>query len=323
MCYNLVEITDMPEKEDPMSLVKYEILLNALKYGSITAAAEQMGYTQSGVSHMLNSLEDELGVKLIIRNKKGVSLTSSGEILLPYIKKVVSENDAFMQAVSEVNDVLRGQLTIGSFATVSSHYLPHLIRDFNREYPNVTFRMVHGSYGEIEHWIETRQVDCGFVSLPTHPEFHTIPALQDRLVAIVGTDYPHNFPKDRKVTLEEIANQDIVAMEMDTDYDLVRLFKGTSLKFEPKVITDDANATLKMVEHDMGVAVFPITYLSDLSEQIDVYEIDTEFTRTLALAYTNLKEASPVMRRFIEFIKKQGPMSFAAFNHIKAVNDPE
>ncbi|MBQ3390321.1 MAG: LysR family transcriptional regulator [Firmicutes bacterium] len=306
-----------------MSLVKYEILLNALKYGSITAAAEQMGYTQSGVSHMLNSLEDELGVKLIVRNKKGVSLTSSGEILLPYIKKVVSENEAFLQAVSEVNDVLRGQLTIGSFGTVSSHYLPHLIRDFNKEYPNVSFRIVHGNYGEIEHWIETRQVDCGFVSLPTRDSFTTIPALQDRLVAIVGKDYPHHFPKDRKVSLEEIARQDMVLMEDDSDYDLTLLFKGTPYHWKPKVVVGDNNAALKMVEHDMGVCIFPITYLSDLSEFIEVYEIDTDFTRTVALAYTGLKEASPVMKRFVQFIEERGSMSFAAFNHIKAVNDPD
>lgn len=306
-----------------MSLVKYEILLNALKYGSITAAAEQMGYTQSGVSHMLNSLEDELGVKLIIRNKKGVHLTSSGEILLPYIKKVVAENEAFLQAVSEVNDVLRGQLTIGSFATVSSHYLPHLIRDFNKVYPNVTFRLVHGSYGEIEHWIETRQVDCGFVSLPTRPEFQTIPALEDRLVAIVGKEYPHHFPNDRNVTLEEIARQDMVLIETDTDYDLVRLFKDTPYKWKARVITDDANATLKMVEHDMGVGIFPITYLSNMSEDIDVYEIETDFKRTLALAYTDLKNASPVMKRFVQFIKESESTRFAAFNHIKAVNDPK
>ena len=141
-----------------MSLVKYEILLNVLHYGSITAAAEQMGYTQSGVSHMLNSLEDEFGVKLITRNKKGVHLTSSGEILLPYIKNVILENDALIQAISEVNDVLRGHLTIGSFTTVASHYLPHLIRDFNKVYPNVTFKLKNGTYGEIEHWIETLMI---------------------------------------------------------------------------------------------------------------------------------------------------------------------
>ena len=305
-----------------MSLVKYEILLNALKYGSITAAAEQMGYTQSGVSHMLNSLEDELGVKLLIRNKKGVQLTSSGEILLPYIKRVVAENDAFMQAVSEINDVLRGQLTIGSFATISSHYLPHLLRDFNKLYPQVTFQMIHGSYGEIEHWIETGQVDCGFVSLPTRDNFTTIPALEDRLVAIAGKDYPHDFPKDRNVTLEEIARQDMVLMETDTDYDLMRLFKGSPVRWNPRVITDDANATLKMVENGMGVSVFPITYLSDLPEGIDVYEIDTDFKRTLALAYTDPKDASPVMKRFIRFLEESGPDRYAAFNHIKAVNDP-
>ena len=71
-----------------MSLVKYEVLLNALEYGSITAAAEKMGYTQSGVSHLINSLEKELGVKLIIRGRNGVRPTPVGESLMPYIRRI-------------------------------------------------------------------------------------------------------------------------------------------------------------------------------------------------------------------------------------------
>ncbi len=123
------------------------------------------------------------------------------------------------------------------------------------------------------------------------------------------------------MTLEEIARQDMVLIETDTDYDLVRLFKDTPYKWKARVITDDANATLKMVEHDMGVGIFPITYLSNMSEDIDVYEIETDFKRTLALAYTDLKNASPVMKRFVQFIKESESTRFAAFNHIKAVND--
>ncbi|MBQ2845910.1 MAG: LysR family transcriptional regulator, partial [Firmicutes bacterium] len=100
-----------------MDTLKYEILLNSIETGSISAAAEKMGYSQPGASHMINSLENELGLKLISRTKNGVKLTPTGKALLPYIKNVVSENNSLLQAASEMSGLLKGSLLIGSMDT--------------------------------------------------------------------------------------------------------------------------------------------------------------------------------------------------------------
>ena len=66
-----------------MDTKKIRALLTALEKGSLTAAAEEMGYTQSGLTHMMNSLEDELGIRLLVRSKGGVRLSPAGRELLP------------------------------------------------------------------------------------------------------------------------------------------------------------------------------------------------------------------------------------------------
>lgn len=69
-----------------MDSKKVSALLTAIDRGSLTAAAAELGYTQSGLTHMMNSLEDELGVSLLIRSKGGVRLSPTGQELLPKLK---------------------------------------------------------------------------------------------------------------------------------------------------------------------------------------------------------------------------------------------
>ena len=73
-----------------MSLTKYEILLKAAECGSFTKAAQELNFTQSGISHAVSSLETELGTKLVVRSHGGVSLTADGRALLPYFQQMCS-----------------------------------------------------------------------------------------------------------------------------------------------------------------------------------------------------------------------------------------
>ena len=69
-----------------MDSEKFHALLKAIECGSLTGAAEELGYTQAGLTHMMNRLEKEIGVSLLQRTKLGVKLSPDGKDLLPYIK---------------------------------------------------------------------------------------------------------------------------------------------------------------------------------------------------------------------------------------------
>ena len=72
-----------------MEAVKCEAFLAAAELGSLTATAELLGYTQSGVTRMIGTLEEELGFPLFLRSKKGVQLTENGKLMLPLLREVV------------------------------------------------------------------------------------------------------------------------------------------------------------------------------------------------------------------------------------------
>lgn len=83
--------------------------------GSFSKAAEALNYTQSGISQMMAGLEEELGVQLFARVKRGVSLTDNGARLIPYIQEMVNQKDKLRQAAFNINNKIEGKLRVGSF----------------------------------------------------------------------------------------------------------------------------------------------------------------------------------------------------------------
>ncbi len=288
-----------------MSLVKYQLMISALENGTLTSAGNEMGYTQSGVSHMLNSLEKELGVQLIYRSRTGVRPTSAGEMLLPYMKKIVSENANMMQILSEVTGNIRGRIAVGAFATISSFYLPDIIEKFQRTYPHVEFFLKIGSYEEIEYWMENGIVDCGFLTLPVQKNFKYIPVMSDRFVAVATKDYPHKFKGCHTVTLEQLQDEYHVLLDGRSDYDVIRIFSDHLSNLKVKVNVADGYAAMKMILKKLGIGIIPISLAQDFADVLDIYEIENNFLRTLAFGYTDKKTVAPITKKFIEFIEAE------------------
>ena len=129
---------------------KFKVLLKVVELGSLTKAAEVMGFTQSGVSHMINSLEDEFGFSLLIRNRSGAKLTTNGEEIVKTIREILKWNEHLEQQVASIHGIELGTIHIGTFTSVGVHWLPGIIQDFQRDYPHIEIRLVEGDYREIE-----------------------------------------------------------------------------------------------------------------------------------------------------------------------------
>ena len=143
---------------------RYEIFLKVCETGSFSKAAEALNYTQSGISQMMAGFEEELGVQLFARAKKGVTLTDNGRMLMPYIQEMTNQKDKLRQAAFNINHKIEGKLRIGSFSSVTAMWMPEVIHYFNRNYPQVEVQIFDGNYDEIRDWIIHGQVDCGFLS---------------------------------------------------------------------------------------------------------------------------------------------------------------
>ncbi len=175
---------------------KYLAFSKTVELGSFTSAARALHYTQSGVSRMIADLERDWNVSLLERGRAGVSLTSEGRALLPFAEEVCAAHARLQAQVDDLNGLQSGLIRIGTFSSVAAHWLPNIVKELQKDHPGIDYELVLGDYAEIEGWIAEGRVDCGFVRLPTRPEFDVLPLERDELF-LVSKVYPHNAGRDR------------------------------------------------------------------------------------------------------------------------------
>ncbi|MBQ5787975.1 MAG: LysR family transcriptional regulator, partial [Oscillospiraceae bacterium] len=102
-----------------MNLSKFETLAVVLEQQSLTAAARELGCTQSAVSHSIDSLEKELGFPVLKRGRAGVSLTAEGERLMPAVRALLGAAEQLNQTAASIRGLDAGTVRIGAFTSVA------------------------------------------------------------------------------------------------------------------------------------------------------------------------------------------------------------
>ena len=283
-----------------VSIIKYMAFVKTVEYGSFTKAGEALRYTQSGISRMIHDLEKEWNVILLERSRAGVRLTSEGMKLLPYAKSVCQEYEKLKSQVDELNGLASGLIRIGTFSSVATHWLPNIIREFRKDYPNMEYELLLGDYTEIEEWIAQGRVDCGFLRLPTRPEYDTIFLAQDRLLAILPEDHPlagcDTFP------VTALSNDPFMLLEKGAKAEISEIFQRNGLTPRVQFTTWDDYAIMSMVEGGLGISILPELILKRIPYHIVAKELDVPAYRRIGLAMKERKTASPAVKRFLEYL---------------------
>ena len=126
---------------------------------NLTETAQLMGYTQSGITRMIDTLERELGFKILVRSNKGVTLTENGKTMLPLFREIVLACRNAEELASDIRGVLRGNVTIGTYYSAATIILPKVIKSFSEKNPGIKVDMQ--------------------VSLICHP-FHMVTGLREK-----------------------------------------------------------------------------------------------------------------------------------------------
>ncbi|WNS45472.1 LysR substrate-binding domain-containing protein [Paenibacillus sp. MMS20-IR301] len=284
-----------------MSIVKYEVFLKVVELGSLTKAADVLGFTQSGISHTISSLESEFGFPLLVRSRSGVKLTVNGEQVLQPIREILKWNEQLKQQVADIHGLETGTVTIGTFTSVSVHWLPGMIKQFRKEYPYIEFKLMEGGYLEIEQWIEAGVADCGFLSLPTREKFEVIPLKQDRMLAVLAKDHP--LSQAPYMPLAQIAYEDFIMPKAGSDYDVRRVLEKAGIKPNIKLSAGDDYAIIAMVEKGLGISILPELVTRFQHHNVAMLELEERSFRSLGIAVSSMKYASPATRRFLQYVQ--------------------
>jgi Transcriptional regulator len=282
------------------NIQKYMAFVKAVEYESFTKAAEVLHYSQSGISRMINDLEREWNLSLLKRGRAGVRLTSEGLMLLPFAQNICNEHKKLLTQVDELNGLQSGIIRIGTFSSVATHWLPNIIKEFQKDYPNIAYELLLGDYNEIENWIAEGRVDCGFIRLPTLPEFSTIFLDQDKLQVVLPENHPladcEAFP------VRSLCDYPFMLLEKGAKAEISEIFERHDISPQIHFTTWDDYAIMSMIESGLGISILPELILQRIPYRVIAKELEVPAFRRIGLAMRDSENTSLAVKRFTEYL---------------------
>lgn len=237
-----------------MDSKKWEILLAATDLGSFSKAAEVTGYTQSGLTHMMDSLEKEIGFPLLIRSHSGIALTEQGEALMPAIRAFLQANAALESQIRTVTEQRKGNIRIAAYASMALHWMPEILYRFRRECPEITvdLRMVDHTLEPFE-LLENGKTDVIFASFRPDRPCRWVPLYEEPLYAVLPGSYTlreaGGFP------MSDFSGKEFIMPYGSFDMEVTAAMRaaGVSLKINQARVDDET--VVRMVGRGLGVSM--------------------------------------------------------------------
>lgn len=283
-----------------MESKKLEALLMAADLGSFTRAAEVLGYTQSGLTHMMNSLEREIGFPLLDRGRHGVRLTEEGERLAPLMRELLRAGAALDGAVAQLSASRGETIRTAAYASLAMHWLPAIIQAFRAENPNVDVDIRMADDVDAPYTLLAQgKMDVIFVSRQEGAApYDWLHLKHDPMYAVLPLDYP--VEERASFPLREFEGKDFLMPAQGFDKDVLRIFnrEGVHANIQPTVV-DDATV-VNMVEHGLGISMMTELTLKGRTEHVRTLPVEPAASRELGLAVRSLADAPEIVKRFID-----------------------
>ena len=285
-----------------MNISKFKVLLTAVDMGSFSAAAAKLGYTQSGLTHMMNALEDELGFSLLQRGYFGVKLTPGGERIIPTIRQLVACEDALKNEIELVKSYGDNVIRIGAYSSMAATILPVIVERLSAEFADVTVNIQTGTVTELYGGLDEGRFDMCFGSKNPKYNFKWTHLFSDPFYAVLPPDYPltgAEFP----VTGFNGTKFLMPGLGFDDDISAVFSEYGVRPFVTPTYVDDPA--IISMVEHNLGVSMLSELILVGRRDNVRTVPISPCAARQMAVAVKADKVLTLPMKRLIAIAREE------------------
>ena len=280
-----------------MDTKKLEALAAAVEHGSFTRAAEALGYTQSGMTHMMNSLERDIGFPVLLRGRAGVRLTPAGERIYPLIRQVLSASQALDREVALINSHKEDTIRVAAYSSIAMHWLPEVIQQFRRIHPELTVDIQMGSVEEVYRWVREDKADMGFASLQDGMTMDWLPLAEDPLLAILPPEY--DLGGRERFAVRDFSSHEFLMPSMGFHLDILRALNRSGVTPVIRTTQVSDSVIISMVEHGLGVSVLSELVLKGRRDAVQAVPLDPPAFRELGIVTRDRRELRPAARRFI------------------------
>lgn len=284
-----------------MDVQKLVVLAAIVETGSMTRTAERLGYSQAGLTYMMNSLENEIGLCLLERTHSGVRLSESGQKLMPEIRRFLKHYDSLESAIKNCKQTQSSTLRIAAVDSVSQRWLPEAIARLRAEYPQAHVSVASESPVVINNWMKDGSVDLAVTDRAwTSKELGWISVFKDPFRGV----FPQGTVIGSSVPLEHFADKAVIVPDYGQNVDILQVFKTNHIGV---AYTDDRmgnRSVLAAVAAGLGVTVMPQLELDYYAVQnVTALPLEPPQYRELGVAIPRGSQPAPMMQEFIRHLK--------------------
>ena len=283
-----------------MDTAKCAALLLAVELGSLSAAAERLGYTVSGMSRMILSLEDELGFRLLNRSRAGVEPTRECALLLGAMRELTRWGESCRQLAAQVRGLETGRVRVGMSYPAYYPVLTEAVTGFSREHPGVEIELVEGTSSVLSGMLERHEADFCIMSRRSGAHAWT-PLTSDSLAVWLPANHP--LANRESYPAAELANEAYIDISPGEETDNSRFLAERGISVRRRASTSDIYGALSLVGAGLGVALVNTLLAKDVdgSGRTVLLPIDPPYTVEIGAAYQPRGEQSPAAGRFTDY----------------------
>lgn len=276
---------------------KLEVLLATVRTGSFSKAAEITNRTQSAVTQIMNSLEDELGCRILERSHKGVTLTPAGEMLLPNIIEADTAISNLMKRAQSISEGKELPIRIGTFSSIVNTWLPELMKEYKELHPETAFHLEIGT-SLLSQWLINDLIDVAFGDAERCKGFRFYELMDDPYMAAIPVDIA---PPGDTISQNEFASYPFVMAPANA----LKIYLEQVPENSINVVTDDDATLYSIVSQGLGATAIPKLSLQNLpaSDKVKIMELVPHTNRKLGIAVGSNPDRR--ITNFVSFVRKK------------------
>lgn len=278
-------------------LIKYRGFVEAVKTGSITSAAENLHYSQSGVSHMIGSLEEDFGIPLLNRAKSGVVLTDEGQHIYELCKKLIETQEQINGTIEQIKGSVIGTIRVGAYYSVIRNWFPSIIAEITRRYPALELNLVEGNAQELFDMMHQDKIDVGILSSSASKDFTFIPMYRDPYVAIMPKGHP--LTEKEKVEISDLLPYPFLVRQEHAQGILKEILESQTAQTSSRLSVRSDNAMLHLVGKGFGIGMVG-EMVAQCEPNVEYRYLVQDYHRTIGFAVPNWKTQTTALRTFID-----------------------
>lgn len=272
------------------------------KLGSFTKAAEYFNISQPSVTVAIQKLEEEMGVKLLERSQKKVSLTKAGKVFLNRTEVILNKVENLAIEMNEFQSSKKETIRIGIPPMLGSYLLPKILTEFTEHHSHVELCVYEIGSNKIKELLEFKELDLGIIILKmTSPLFEVEPLKLGEIKLILPPNHP--LSKHSVVPFELLETEQFVLMSKALHQIIMNECKKH--RITPKIVHKSAQfSTIQsLVSSGIGISFFPDIMTRNITNVIS-RSLAEPLHITTGVVWRKDKLISSSQQKLIEFIKQ-------------------